>query len=302
MPDKSEIHSEINSIRAEMGLPERVMRSSDTVVTLANELAVYSAQRVVFNRWNARIEDPAFRNEILFRLQLLSLMPVPVWTSKKDRTISFWNKYAELAYGHKAEIALGEDFIQLIVNEAERAEAEQDLDEITEGREGLQHFNMAHDKDSSGRTVKVLTCCFAVFDPRHNEVAQAEISFDVDLVEEYQVELDEVQNKWAETQKKRAELLKTERAYLLNDLMSYQIKFCGRCDERRQYCDDELANPNLQAAQRRLHEDARNSWLERKSVFMDWFTDIKYRLEDCETREELHEIRVSIDMKKEENV
>lgn len=302
MTSTKKLHHQINEVRLALNLPERAMRTSDTVISLEKELAVYSAQRVVFEEWSKKLDDAAYRNEILFYLQLLSLIPLPVWTSRKDRTIAFWNKYAEMAYGYKENTVLGEDFIQLLVNEAERAQADQDLEDITEGREGLQHFNMAHDKDSDGMTIKVLTCCFAVFDPRHNEVTQAEVSFDVSRLEEFQAELDEIQDKWEKTQKRKAELLEKEREYALTSLMSYQEKFCNRCDEQRQLCDDELSNPNLPAAQRNLHETASRGWVERKSSFMSWFTEIKYRLEDCETREEMQEIRVEIDVKKEDNV
>lgn len=302
MTTAAELHEQINEVRCALNLPERVERSSDTAISLDKELAVYSAQQAVFEEWNRKLDDPAYRNEVLFFLQLLSLIPLPVWTSRKDGTIAFWNKYAEMAYGYKENLVIGGDFIKLFVNEAERKQAAQDLEDITEGREGLQHFNMAHDINSDGMTVKLLTCCFAVFDPRHNEVTQAEVSLDVSRLEEFQTELDAVQDKWKEIQEREGKFLEKEQQYALKSLISYQEKFCNRCDKQRQICNDELSNPTLPEAQRKLQEDTIKQWVEKKSSFMSWFNEVKDRLAKCDTLEEMKKIRVDIDVKKEDNV
>lgn len=302
MSDLSEIINEINYLRAKLGLPNRSKGAADSKSLCRKECDVYQKLVDVRNYWKELIETPEGKKEALFALQFFTLIPLPLWTADCTGKIRHWNEWAEKAYSLKSEDVIGEDFIPLFVNEAEKAQARQDLADIINGKEGLVHFNMADDIDSRGNIVRVLTCCFAVYDERLSEVTQAEISFDINQLAQHQAELDKIQARHREREHRRAHFLEKERDYLLKTLQSYHGKYLESIGEKIGMCSDMIDNPNTPSATRALQETQLNEHTEKKDEFNKWYLQVKQKIEDCETNEEMHSIRSSIDQKKEYNV
>src|SRR5216683_4329787 len=111
------------------------------------------------------------------KLAIFDRLPMPIWACDRDCRIVFWNSAAARLYGYSAEEAIGHNFVDLFVNEAEKEQARIDCVDIIDNDRPIR--NMADDIDKHGNTRKLVTQCFAVYSVEGHSGLQVEISYEV---------------------------------------------------------------------------------------------------------------------------
>lgn len=91
--------------------------------------------------------------------------------------IRFWNRGAERIYGYTAEDAIGQNYLDLFVDEYEREQASLDHAEIVET--GRTYRNLANDKAADGSVRRMLTMGFPLRDPADGAWLLGELGVDV---------------------------------------------------------------------------------------------------------------------------
>lgn len=142
--------------------------------------------------------------ETLIKLAILDKIPMPVWACDRDCKIVFWNKAAARVYAFTKEEALGKDFVDLFVHEPEREQARIDARDIIDNDRFIK--NMAEDIDRNGSTKKLVTQCFALYDVGGHVGLQAEVSYEVQDIDRLQIELKDLQDKFARERQRVREL------------------------------------------------------------------------------------------------
>ena len=113
-------------------------------------------------------------------LQILESAPIAVWAaSGEDHNyeIRLWNSGAERLYGYSRDEALGQNYLDLFVNELEREQAVADHHRTV--RDHKPYRNLARDVMADGSERLILTQGFPLWDPQTNEYLQAELGTDV---------------------------------------------------------------------------------------------------------------------------
>jgi PAS domain S-box-containing protein len=100
-----------------------------------------------------------------------------------DFAIRLWSAGAERVYGHRAEDALGKNYLTLFVSDDEREQSRIDCESIIRDGKVFRNF-MAEDVDADGQTHVMLTNCFRIWDAELEEFLQAEISLDITGLDE----------------------------------------------------------------------------------------------------------------------
>jgi len=254
------LRQENASMRKELSLPERSSGRPETLERLERENEMLKKQKSIFAECSALLDTEEGRREALFCLQFFRSIPLPLWTSTLDANISYWNEFAERTYQHSAKKALGKNFINLFVSEAEKEQAAEDLTSIIFGEEGAEHFNLCKDKDKLNRQVYLVTCCFPVFDPRHGEVVQAEISFDLRQLATLEAELSDMYVRFRKKEEEQRTLKLQREAVVIKNLVEELF------NELRQYCSRERSKIQKRIEKNReLMEDKKSSEIEKRT-------------------------------------
>lgn len=282
-------------LRKKLGLKELELTEEQTRFILEDEKEVLEAQIDTHEYWKSCLNSVDGQNEILFALQYFSLIPLPVWAAARDGTIQHWNKYAERSYHYKSSSILGEDFIELFVNDPEKIQARKDLHNIIEGFEGPEHFNMAEDKDTRGRTVRVLTCCFPVYDPRIKDVVQAEISFDVNMLDQHQAELQELHEDYRNFKEQQRDAILQEKRHLLKDIRTCAQTKCNILDKSIEASSERIGDPKSTKHEQELHEKEKTMSLTKKNTILDIEIQLKENVSASESQKDLKRIRQEIE-------
>lgn len=134
-------------------------------------------------------EQRAFSYEDQIKLAILDKSPFTIWASDRECKIRLWDGQCESMYGRSKEEVLGKDFVDLFVARDEQAAARRDQLEIID-RDKVFH-NIANDQGRNGNTLKLITHCFRIRDPKTGEYWNAEIGVTIDYYEEEQKQLAE---------------------------------------------------------------------------------------------------------------
>ncbi len=138
------------------------------------------------------------------KLAIFDHLPMPIWACNRDCRIVFWNAGAARLYGHSAEEAIGQDFVELFVNKPERTKARLDCIDIIDNNRPIK--NMADDIDKHGNTRKLVTQCFAVYNVEGHSGLQVEISYEVQDIDRLQEELAAIQEQFKRAEGEREDL------------------------------------------------------------------------------------------------
>lgn len=222
MPDDTDelqhLRAQNRKLREELNMRELDPHEDLTEEWLEKENSMLRNQISILNENRALIDSPNARDELLFLLQFLKAIPLPLWTSDIKAKITYWNLIAARTYGYSARKAMGKNFMELFVSVEEREQAEVDLANIIGGQEGEEHFNLCKDKDHANRSVYLATCCFPVFDPRTGSIAEAEVSIDLRNLGDMEAELDEMYKKYQQKEEIRVATEKTVRTKLVDQI------------------------------------------------------------------------------------
>jgi PAS domain-containing protein len=270
-----------------------------TIEWLERQNEVLKWQLAQHQRNLALLETDEGRREVLFRLQFLDSIPLPTWAADASAKIVFWAGSAEQTYGHVKGRALQKDFIDLFVTEPEKKQARKDLFSIVSGQEGLEHFNLCKDKDKNGKQVYLVTCCFPVFDPRTNEIVQAEVSFDLSRLEALEEELEEMHQRYrAEEEGARAMRLAKERTIVETLTRELFSELKQNYDHRRQIIERRIRINKEKGADgketktvKELHQKELEKNVIELQELDQWEADTKAEIARADTSENLQSTR-----------
>lgn len=132
----------------------------------------------------------AFTYEDRMKLEILDQSPFTIWASDRDCKITFWEGQCEHHYGYSCEEALGKDYVDLFVDEDERAAARNDQLKIID--QGEVFHNFANDHSRDGNTLHLLTNCRRIRDIKTGEFWNAEMGLIIDYLEDEKERLNQV--------------------------------------------------------------------------------------------------------------
>ncbi|MFI6345668.1 ATP-binding protein [Streptomyces sp. NPDC050560] len=119
-------------------------------------------------------------HELRLLTEIVSKVSASVWAAagpEDDYAIRLWNRGAERLYGIPRERAVGENYLDLFVNELERDQAAADhADIVATGRE---FRNLANDVLADGTERMLLTVGFPLWDEARGQHLLAELGVDV---------------------------------------------------------------------------------------------------------------------------
>lgn len=127
-------------------------------------------------------EKRAFSYEDQLKLTIIDKSPFTIWTSDRNCIIHMWEGQCESMYGRKKEEVIGKDFVNLFVAQDEQIAARRDQLEIIDN--GKEFHNIANDRGRYGNTLRLITICFRIKDPRSGEYWNAEMGMSIDYYEE----------------------------------------------------------------------------------------------------------------------
>lgn len=98
------------------------------------------------------------------KLKILELMPFTMWASDEKYQIKFWELNCETFYKSKKEDSLNKNYLDhFFVSDIQKPQAKRDHKTIIKGRQ-LPFYNIAHDVDTEGNTVDLITICHRIED------------------------------------------------------------------------------------------------------------------------------------------
>lgn len=297
--DLASLNEENKSLRSRLGLKDRSDDAKDTLEWLEKENEMLRVQSEVAERCSKLFETEDGRKQALFALQYFYSIPLPLWVSDSNANIKFWNRYAERTYHHSEDKAIGKNFIDLFVSKPEKQQASDDLLAIIHGQEGLEHFNLCKDLNKENKQVYLVTCCFPVFDPRAQEIVQAEISFDLQRLPELIDELDEMYQKYKKNEEEAAKLraekeraiIAKETQQLLDELRSVFAR-ASETLEAKIRTSRALIDGKSMPAERRVEERKLDAHLKAVAALGKWEKEVKVMINTAPgTLSELERIR-----------
>ncbi len=116
------------------------------------------------------------------KLTILDKSPFSIWASDRNCTIKLWEGKCESMYGYSKLEVLGKDYVDLFVATDEKNAARKDQLSIID--DGKVFHNIANDKGRNGNTLKLITYCSRIQDPKSGEYWNAEIGIPIDCYEE----------------------------------------------------------------------------------------------------------------------
>lgn len=132
----------------------------------------------------------AFTYEDQMKLAILDESPFTIWTSDRDRKITFWSGKCEALYGYSAEEVIGRDYIPLFVAPDERAAAQKDHLKIIDENEVFH--NIANDAGKNGNVLHLITNCRRIKDPVSGAYLNAEMGLIIDYYEDEKEHLNQI--------------------------------------------------------------------------------------------------------------
>jgi PAS domain S-box-containing protein len=228
------------------------------------------------------------------KLAIFDRLPMPVWACDRNCRIVFWNDAAARLYGYPAEEAIGKDFVDLYVNEPERAKARIDVVDIIDNNKPIK--NMANDIDKHGNTRKLVTQCFALYNVGGHSGLQAEISYEVQDIERLQEELMRMQE-----EHRRARMESEELQRKLVDVT--RTRAMSALDSMVKSVKDALLDRKHVADQAALKKDAdqkmvakiRGEIKEEKEKLIKWEKEMRKKLMSQTKVEDLEALIDSIE-------
>lgn len=104
--------------------------------------------------------------------------PVSMWACDRDFNIVLWNPGAEVIYGFTRHEAIGQNYLDLFVDQPEREQSCRDCRQVIDNG-WTQHNCLAYDSDGKGGTRRMLTNVFRITDPVTGQALQAEIGVEI---------------------------------------------------------------------------------------------------------------------------
>jgi PAS domain S-box-containing protein len=114
--------------------------------------------------------------------ELMRSAHVAMWACNRDFQIVLWNLGAEEIYGYTSEEAIGQNYLDLFVDDAEREDSLADCLKIIDYGTRFRNF-LAYDHRPDGSKRYMLTNCFRITDPETGERYQAEIGIEISDLE-----------------------------------------------------------------------------------------------------------------------
>lgn len=128
--------------------------------------------------------------------EILQRAKLTMWAAEGPESnfaIRLWTRGAESVYGYSSEEALGQNYIDLIVNPAERDQAIEDHIRIVANDEEYIWDWSADDRAKDGTTRTVLTNCFPIWDPELKKFLLGEVAVDISSIEQASRKLRQLQ-------------------------------------------------------------------------------------------------------------
>lgn len=132
----------------------------------------------------------AFSYEDRMKLLILDQSPFTIWASDRECRITFWDGQCEHHYGYTKEQALGRDYVDLFVDEDEKAAARDDQLKIID--HGEVFHNIANDHGRDGNILHLITNCRRIRDIKTGEFWNAEMGLIIDYIEDEKERLNQV--------------------------------------------------------------------------------------------------------------
>lgn len=132
----------------------------------------------------------AFSYEDCMKLEILDQSPFTIWASNRDCKIMFWDGQCEHHYGYTREQAIGRDYVDLFVDEDEKAAARDDQLKIID--HGEVFHNIANDHGRDGNILHLITNCRRIRDIKTGEFWNAEMGLIIDYIEDEKERLNQV--------------------------------------------------------------------------------------------------------------
>lgn len=124
-------------------------------------------------------ERRAFTYEDQMKLAFIDSSPFTLWASDRNCKIKFWSGKCERLYGYTKEEVIEKDFVDLFVASDEQKAAREDQISIID--DGAIFHNIANDVGKSGNTLRLLTNCWRLKDPKTGEFWNAEMGLIIDF-------------------------------------------------------------------------------------------------------------------------
>lgn len=233
-------------------------------------------------------------SQVALKLAIFDRLPMPIWACDRDCRIVFWNTGAARLYGYSAEEAIGQDFVELFVNEPEREKARCDCIEIIDNDRPIK--NMADDIDKHGNTRKLVTQCFAAYNVEDHPGLQVEISYEVQDIDRLQSELMRIQEAYLRAQEEREELrhklVEVTRSRAIDALASVVESVKDSLRDRRKAVDQAAL---LRDADEKMITKARNEIKNDRERLLRWEAETRKMLMSHTSVEDLEELILSIE-------
>lgn len=132
----------------------------------------------------------AFSYEDRMKLEILDQSPFTIWASDRDCRITFWAGQCESHYGYTREQAIGQDYVDLFVDEDEKVAARDDQLKIID--HGEVFHNIANDHGRDGNILHLITNCRRIRDIETGKFWNAEMGLIIDYIEDEKERLNQV--------------------------------------------------------------------------------------------------------------
>ncbi len=172
--------------------------------------------------------------EDLIRLTLIETAPITMWACDRDCRIVCWNQQAEVVYGFTAKEAIGQNFVQLFVDDCERDQAEKDCHVIIDSGREFRNF-LAYDVTKAGEKRTMLTNCFRVWDEESKAYLQAELGLEISDLDTSDKKHRNIRELGSALIAERGKTEEIKRAEMSNLLEHNRCKVDGRLSQKK--CD-----------------------------------------------------------------
>lgn len=112
------------------------------------------------------------------KLSIIDRAPFTMWASDRHFRIVLWSGKCEQVYGYRAHQVLGENYLELFIDEPERDASRKDCISIIDNDTMFKNF-IAEDVANDGSPRYMLTNCFRIWDEEHQEWIQAELAVEI---------------------------------------------------------------------------------------------------------------------------
>lgn len=294
----TKLKAENDALRAALGITSARPDRGNTAAWFEAENDMLEHQKRIRAECEGLLETEEGRKKALFLLQFFHSVPMPMWAAGIDAKIVHWGERAADLYKHTPERAHGKPFVDLIVVEPERKQAWEDLVCIIFGQEGLEHYNLCKDVDKAGKQLYLVTCCFPVFDPRQNEVVQAEVSFDLSRLPALEADLAKMyrdHQAYEEDERARNRTLRDKLLTNVIDELRVSVEAeRDQLEKRMTHNRSIIADRRMSKAEQDEHRAALAENGQKIVELKKWHEDLNARIQAATTIEALNELQRQI--------